>query len=278
MSQDFADKFATTGNFRTHYIEAGSGEPLLLIHGGGAGADARGNWRGSMKLFADAGFHAIAYDMVGFGLSDAPDPERFTYSQNARIEQLIALIEALQFKRVSIVGNSMGGATALGVAMRRPELLKKLVLMGSAGLSHDTGAPHTALSAIMNYDFTVAGMERVVEALTHPGFPRSPELIAHRYALSINPAVRKAYQAIMAWVKQNGGLFYPDSDIAAVKVETLVVNGKDDRVVPITAGYRFLELLENSSGYFIPHCGHWAMIEHPQLFAEIATQFLKRGR
>lgn len=278
MTQEFADKFASTGGFRTHYIEAGSGEPLLLIHGGGAGADARGNWRGSMALFADAGFHAIAYDMVGFGLSDAPDPEGFTYSLNARIDQLIAFIEALQFKRVSIVGNSMGGATALGVAMRRPDLFNKLVLMGSAGLSHGTGAPQTALSAIINYNFTVEGMERVVAALTHPGFVPAPDLITYRYQLSINPAVRKAYQATMGWVKQNGGLFYPDSDIAAVKVQTLVVNGKDDRVVPMSEGYRFLELLENSSGYFIPHCGHWAMIEHPALFAEIATQFLKRGR
>jgi pimeloyl-ACP methyl ester carboxylesterase len=274
MAQQFADKFATTGSYRTRYIEAGSGEPLLLIHGGGAGADSQGNWGESISLFAEAGFRAIAYDMVGFGKSDAPDPETFAYSQSDRIDQLIAFIEALGFDKVSVIGNSMGGATGLGVAMRRPKLLKKLVLMGSAGLSHQTGGP---LSAMINYDFTVEGMERIVTALTHPGFALSPERVAYRHQLSINPGVRKAYSAITGWVKQNGGLHYDESDIAPVKTEILVVNGKDDKVVPIDQGYRFLELLENSSGYFIPHCGHWAMIEHPVLFAEIATQFLKRA-
>lgn len=273
MAQDFADKFVETGGFRTHYIEAGSGEPLLLIHGGGAGADARGNWSESIPLFVAAGFRTIAYDMVGFGKSDAPDPETFAYSQSDRIDQLIAFIEALGFASVCIIGNSMGGATALGLAMRRPELLRKLVLMGSAGLSQQTGGP---LSAMINYDFTIPGMERIVEALTHPGFAMSAERVAYRHELSIDPAVQKAYKATTAWVKQNGGLHYAESEIAPIKTETLVVNGKDDKVVPMAEGYRFLELLENSSGYFIPHCGHWAMIEHPVLFAEITVQFLKR--
>ncbi|WP_454834439.1 alpha/beta fold hydrolase [Pseudomonas lini] len=271
--QKLAGKFVQTGSYRTHYIESGEGEPLILIHGGGAGADARGNWAGSVSFYVEAGFRAIAYDMVGFGRSDAPSPESFDYSQDDRIDQLISFIEALGLEKVSIIGNSMGGATTLGVAMRRPELLKKIVLMGSAGLSHLTGG---ALSAIVNYDFSLLGMERVVASLTHSGFEVPPEFVAYRHQLSIAPAVQSAYKATLAWIKQNGGLHYPEDAVMAVKVESLVVNGKDDKVVPLSEGYRFLELLENSSGYFIPHCGHWAMIEHPALFSEVAIQFLKR--
>jgi pimeloyl-ACP methyl ester carboxylesterase len=263
-----------TGDYNTNFIEAGKGEPLILIHGGGAGADARGNWKGSLPLFAEAGFRVIAYDMVGFGDSDAPDPANFTYDQDARITQLIAFLDALGLERANIVGNSMGGATALGVAMRRPERLKKLVLMGSAGLSHQTTG---ALSAILNYDFTVPGMQRVIEALTHSDYSPPPEFVAYRHALSVRPNVQAAYKAIMGTIKAAGGLFYPEEDVARVKVETLVVNGKDDKVVPMSEGYRFLELLENSTGCFLPRCGHWAMIEHPQLFAEITSFFLKRS-
>lgn len=269
-----ADKFVTTGSFRTHYLEAGAGKPLILIHGGGAGADARGNWAGCISHFVEAGFHVIAYDIFGFGQSDCPDPANFVYSMEARADQLIALIEALSFDKVCVIGNSMGGATTLGVAMKRPDLLEKIVLMGSAGLSHNSAGP---LSAIINYDFTVEGMERVVEALTHPGYAVDRKMVEYRHKLTLDPSIQEGYKATLAWIKQNHGLIYSDEELSGIKTETLVVNGKDDKVAPIEDGYKFLELLENSSGYFIPHCGHWAMIEHPKLFSEIAVQFLKRS-
>ena len=76
----------------------------------------------------------------------------------------------------------------------------------------------------------------------------------------------------MGWVRENG-LHYPDELIAAVKTRTLVVNGKEDKVVPIGQAFEFLTLLENSTGYLIPHCRHWAMIEYPQLFAKACIDF-----
>jgi len=90
-----ASQFVDTCGYRTHYIESGSGRPLILVHGGGAGADARGNWeRFSMPLFS-ASFRTIAYDMVGFGYTDAPSPDDFVYNPESRVAQLIAFIEAL---------------------------------------------------------------------------------------------------------------------------------------------------------------------------------------
>ena len=80
----------------------------------------------------------------------------------------------------------------------------------------------------------------------------------------------------MAWIGQQGGLFYPAEDIARVKTQTLVVNGKEDLVVPLSCAYKFLELLENSRGYLIPHVGHWVMIEAPEEFAELVKRFLDR--
>ncbi|MEJ0024910.1 MAG: alpha/beta hydrolase [Rhizomicrobium sp.] len=269
-------KSIRTGDYNTNFIESGAGEPLILIHGAGPGADARGNWKGSLPLFAAAGFRAMAYDMVGFGDSDAPDPARFDYGQNARFQQLLAFLDALGLESANIVGNSMGGATALGVAMRHPERLRKLVLMGSAGLSNPQPSP--ALMALAQYDFTVAGMKKVVEALTHPDFAAPPELISYRHALSMRPQLQAAFKALLdAGAARTGGGMYQDEDVARCKVETLVVNGKDDKVVPMSQGYRFIQLLENSTGYFIPHCGHWAMIERPRLFADVTSSFLKRS-
>ena len=79
----------------------------------------------------------------------------------------------------------------------------------------------------------------------------------------------------MGWVKEQKGLHYEHDFIAKMKCPTLVVNGKDDQVVPFSNAVKFLELIDNSWGYVIPHCGHWAMLEYPADFASATTRFLQ---
>ena len=263
-------QFVKTGTFNTSYFEAGHGAPVLLIHGGGAGADSFGNWKVCFPLFANR-MHTYAMDMVGFGQSDAPDPAQFSYTQEARNDQAIAFIEAIGCGPIDIVGNSMGGATALGVAMKRPDLVKSIVLMGSGGLNTSMNA---ALEPVIHYDYTLDGMRKIVAVLANPKLEMSEELLQYRYQLSIDKGRMASYRATMQWVRDNGGLRYEESAIAAVKTRCLVFAGKDDLVVPLKENVRFLELLENSTGYFLPHCRHWAMMEYPELFAKVVMDFL----
>ncbi|ACK50424.1 alpha/beta hydrolase fold protein [Methylocella silvestris BL2] len=267
----YESKFIKTGAFTTHYFEAGSGDPVLLIHGGGAGADSWGNWAVCFPMFAER-MRVIAMDMVGFGRSDAPDPSLFSYTQDARNDQAIAFIEALGCESIHIVGNSMGGATALGVAMKRPDLVRSIVLMGSGGLNHELSA---ALAPVVNYDDTFEGMRKIVAVLANPDLEMPEELLRYRYELSIDPARKAAYKATMGWVKQRGGLHYEEREVAAVKTRCLVFAGKDDLVIPMKENVRFLELLENSTGYFLPHCRHWAMMEYPEIFTNVVIYFLQ---
>src|SRR5690606_24648192 len=130
-------------------------KPLLLLHGGGAGADSVGNWSESIKILS-ANHRVIAPDMVGFGKTDKPSPDHYVYDQNGRNKHIIAFIEALGLAKTSVVGNSMGGATALGVALQRPDLLDRIVLMGSAGLPIPP-VPSPNLLHTLNYDFTFDG-------------------------------------------------------------------------------------------------------------------------
>lgn len=268
----WASHFVDLSGIRTHYVESGeAGAPtLVLLHGGGAGADSVGNWRQAMPLLA-RDFRVLAMDLVGFGRTGKPDPSQYAYSQQDRNAHLAEFITALGLEPAILVGNSMGGATALGVAMERPHLVRALVLMGSAGLN---ARITESLKPIVYYDFTRAGMERLVAALTAPGFKADEELIDRRYELSVEPDTRLAYQATMKWIQDQGGLFYPEDALRAVTVPTLVVNGKDDRVVPLANAFRMLELLHNSWGYILPHCGHWAMIEAPQEFALATRDFV----
>lgn len=273
LARTLPSAFADTCGYRTHYIEAGAGKPLLLIHGGGAGADARGNWEHLAMPLLAASRRAIAIDMVGFGASDAPDPEGFDYGPESRVDQLIAFIEALDLGPLDIVGNSMGGRTTLAAAIRRPDLVGDIVLMGSAGVDRSMGG---ALAALTEYDFTYAGMERIVRALTNDHFVPDPAMVEYRLQLSCQPAQAKAFGATMKALKARSGLWIEDADIASVKHRVLVLNGKNDKVVPLAHAYKFLDLLPNSTAILLPHCGHWAMIEHPNAFANIVNAFLQK--
>ena len=254
----------------THYYEAGAGEALILLHGGGAGADSFGNWRGCLARFAEH-YHVYAVDMIGFGCTDKPDPEHYSYTQQARNQHIVAVIETLGLASVNLIGNSMGGCTSMGVAIERPDLVNKLVLMGSAGVR----APITdELKSIMNYDYTTDGMVRIVRGLTNPEFRFDEELVNYRHGLSIQDDTRQAYNAVMGWIREQGGLYYEEDYIARVTQETLVVNGKLDKVVPLSSAYKLLELINNSWGYIIPGCGHWAMIEKPAQFIAASLSFL----
>jgi 2-hydroxy-6-oxo-6-(2'-aminophenyl)hexa-2,4-dienoate hydrolase len=263
-------KFVDARGIRTHYYEAGKGKPLVLLHGGGAGADSYGNWRGCLRAFAEH-FHTFAVDMVGFGNTQKPDPASYTYTQAGRVEHIIATIEALGLRDVNLIGNSMGGITSMGVSIERPDLVNSLILMGSAGVR----APISdELKSIMNYDYTPEGMRKIVRGLTNPDFRVDEDMVSYRHALSVEPGTRAAYGAIMGWLREQGGLYYPEDYMRRVSKKTLVVNGKLDLVVPISCAYRLLELIEHSWGYIIPHCGHWAMIEQPEDFARATLGFL----
>lgn len=257
------------GGVPTFYLEYGNGAPVVLIHGGGAGADSYGNWRDVIPTLAGK-FRVIAVDMLGFGRSGKPADD-FVYSQQARIDHLSAFLTALDLKGAALVGNSMGGATAIGVAVEHPELVGKLVLMGSAGL---VTALHDDLKPVVNYDFTRDGMVRLIRALTTPDFVIDEEMVDYRVALATEPETRRAYAAAMGWIQQQRGLYYAEDFIARVRQPTLVVNGKLDKVVPVANAYKFLELIPQSWGCILPECGHWAMIEHPAVFAEIASRFI----
>lgn len=257
---------------RTHYIEAGQGPALILIHGGGSGADAWGNWRACIGPYAER-FRVIAVDMPGFGESDRPDPAEFDYGQTMRNRHMASFIEAVGGGEAQfVIGNSMGGATALGVTIERPELVRKLVLMGAAGLDVSNPDP-AAKKALSAYDYTPEGMRKLVSVLAGSKFEIDDEMVVYRHALTMRPGARAAMAAIHNRLKDDP-MTYPPARIASVTCPTLVVGGKEDQVAVLARTYGYLDLIPNSWGFILPHVGHWVMIEAPEVFVAITTAFL----
>ena len=272
MSQ-YESRYIDAGGIRTHYIEAGRGEPLVLVHGGGPGADGYGNWHACLPGFAE-NFHTICVDMLGFGNTEKPDPGSFTYSQDARTRHMAGFVEALDIGKASMIGNSMGGLTSMCTSIERPDLVDKLVLMGPAGIRSSGQAG--AIAPLLAYDGTVAAMRKVIGALTNKDYEMDEALLHYRVKRSNDPAARKAQSAAMAWIREQHGLHIEDDSIRKVSAPTLVVGGKNDPIVTPADIFKLLELIENSRGYLIPWCGHWVMMEYPEEFVEVCTRFIKR--
>ena len=274
MVNNYENKFVDAGGIRTRYVEAGEGHPVILIHGGGAGADGPSNWGGCLPLYAPH-VRAIAPDMVGFGETDQPDPDEFEYTQATRTEHIINFIDALGLEKVSLIGNSMGGSTAFGVALARPDLVSHLVLMGAAVnmTSQDMHDNRPKLAPVLAYDGTPGGMRTIIDHLTYSYEP-SDELVEYRYKASVRPAAQAAYKAIMSWVGRNG-LAYSDEEFASIQAPTLVVSGKNDIMIPVEKMYQLIGQIPGAWGYIIPNCGHWVMVEYPREFTDVTLRFIQ---
>jgi 2-hydroxy-6-oxo-6-(2'-aminophenyl)hexa-2,4-dienoate hydrolase len=266
------DRFIDAGGIRTHYFDEGRGPVLLLLHGGGAGTDAWANWRGAIPRLATE-FRVLAIDMLGFGRTDKPDPAKFVYSQEARTNHVAAFIEALGLGKVNLIGNALGGFTALALAIARPELIEKLVLMGSAALRTER---NEALHPVETYTPSRENMERLMTSMVSPGFRIDPELIDYRLKLTLDPEIMAANRATVKWIAGQGGLFIRNEDeITRVRHKTLILAGRNDRIQPPQNHWRLWHLIENSWLHLVADCGHWVMIERPDEFCALIRWFVR---
>jgi 4,5:9,10-diseco-3-hydroxy-5,9,17-trioxoandrosta-1(10),2-diene-4-oate hydrolase len=148
VDAEATSRYAQTAMMRLHYHEAGPADlggtgpggdlPVVLLHGGGPGASAWSNFGRNLPVFA-ARFRALMPDQPGFGRSAAPpvDGNYFTFSARA----LASLLDELGIERVHLVGNSLGGGTAVRFALDYPDRAGRLALMGPGGLSLNVFAP-----------------------------------------------------------------------------------------------------------------------------------------
>ncbi|OAJ52048.1 alpha/beta hydrolase [Paraburkholderia ginsengiterrae] len=260
-------RFVDVDGIKTHYIEKGTGRPLVLLHGGGAGADGWGNWRGCIDAYAEH-FRVLVPDMPGFGRTGKPSPDTYDYSQDGRNRHLAGFLDALEIRSTSLIGNSMGGATALGLAINSPERVQKLVLMGSAGLDIANPDP-TYIKKLQAYDFTLDGMQQIMTTMTGSSHVVDPALVQYRHEIMQNADAQVAIRSIV-----RSKLAYTHEQIASVSAPTLVVGGKEDKVAVLARTYGYLELIRQAWGIVVPEAGHWVMIEAPEAFVRMTLTFL----
>lgn len=256
----------------TNYLETGAGEPLVFIHGSGPGVTAYANWRLTLPILGRE-FHCYAPDMVGFGFTERP--EGISYGLQTWVDQLLGFLDALGLSRVCLVGNSFGGAVALRFAVTHPDRVRRLVLMGSVGVPF----PITeALDAVWGYEPSLDAMRRMLDHFAHSRELVTDELAHVRYEASIRPGFQESFAAMFPAPRQRwvDALSTPDEQIATVTQPTLIVHGRDDKVIPLSTSLRLHELIDDSDLHVFGRCGHWTQIERSAPFTALVSEFLQR--
>lgn len=259
-----------TGGFSTNFHDQGEGFPLLLVHGSGPGVSAWANWRGVIPALAKA-HRVVAPDMVGFGFTERPSD--FHYCLDNWVAQLIALMDKLDIDQADIIGNSFGGAVALATCIKHPERVRKLVLMGSVGISF---ALSPGLDAVWGYTPSVENMRQLMDLFAWDRTLVNDELAALRYQASIRPGVQESYASMFPSPRQRwvDALASDESDIRAIRKATLIIHGRNDQVIPLATSLTLGEWIEGAELHVFGHCGHWTQIEKNQRFIELVTAFL----
>lgn len=261
-----------TGEFKTNYHDLGNGYPVVLLHGSGPGVTAWANWNKLFPLWKDD-FRVIAPDMAGFGFTQRlEDP---VYNMNAWVQQTIDLFDALKIEKANLVGNSFGGALALTMAIKYPERINKLVLMGSMGVSF----PLTyGLDQVWGYTPSLANMEELLELFTYDHSFATKDLIKTRYESSMQPGFQESFSAMFPAPRQRSveSMAGNQDYIRNIPHDTLIIHGREDRVIPLENSLLLNKLIVNSQLHVFGKCGHWTQIEHTEEFAQLVGDFFKR--
>lgn len=256
---------------RIHYHEAGSGQPVIFLHGAGAGASGYSNFKGNYPAFAAAGFRAIVPDLPGYGLSSKPDLEQ--YDLDLFIRGLKGLVDALGLRDVVLLGNSLGGAVALGYALAYPDDVSRLILMAPGGVEAlDT---YLAMPGVANmfavYQSGQTGVEAMRAVMRMQLFDPSQltdDILAERA-----PIAAMQTQAARSILK------VPDMTARLHELRCPVLGfwGVDDQFNPASGANKLLAHCPAVRVVLVNRCGHWVQVEHRDIFNRTCLDFLQHG-
>jgi pimeloyl-ACP methyl ester carboxylesterase len=259
---------------RVNYIEMGEGPPLVFVHGL---SGCWQNWLENIPHFARSR-RVIAIDLPGFGESELPNEEISMPGYGRFVD---AFLGEIGVDRASIVGNSMGGFIAAEVAVSHPERVDKLGLVSAAGVM-TVGPAQLTVASRLARSFNAGsarvlarrhslvrrrGMRKVVlyGIVTHPELLQ-PELVYEIASGGGKPGFMDAFKAVLDYDFRDR--------LPEISVPTLIVWGRNDRVVPVSGAYAYEKLISGSRRVIFEETGHVPMLERPARFNELVEEFI----
>jgi len=258
-----------------HYNEAGSGEVVIMLHGGGPGASGWSNYSRNFGPFVEAGYRVILMDCPGFNKSDPVVIEEPRGHYNAKAVK--GLLDALGIQKAHLVGNSMGGGTALAFALEYPDRLDKMILMGPGSGGQSLMMPMPLEGIKLMYGLyrnpSLEGLKRMVEVFVYDASKMTEELIQGRWTnMMRNDGLHlKNFTTSIA----KGMLADLSPHFSKIQAKTLITWGRDDRFLPLDHGLKMVFGIPDARLHVFSKCGHWAQWEHAEPFNRLVIDFLK---
>jgi pimeloyl-ACP methyl ester carboxylesterase len=259
------------------YTASGAGPCLMLLHGGGPGASGVSNFAQNLPALSRH-FRVIVPDQPGYGRSAKVIPPASEARSAYGARKLIGLLDHLGIRTAHVVGNSLGGRTALMMALTHPERIGRLVLMGPGGgsLSLLSPEPSEGMKVLQNFysppGASLARMQALIEVMMYDPSKAPPGLANARYEAAMAPESKEFFQHYFT-VK---GAREPElwRDLEKVAHRTLLIWGRDDRVIPLDGAFILLRRMPDARLHVFPRCGHWAQLEWQEEFDRLVTDFL----
>jgi pimeloyl-ACP methyl ester carboxylesterase len=284
MNADVTDRSAIVDGYRLGYLTAGDaeiGRTVLLLHGGIVDA-AHLSWGAAIDALAEE-HRVIGLDMLGYGASEIPDIE---YTTALHVDVVEAFLDAIDVDRATVVGTSLGGGVALGLALQAPERVDRLVLADSFGLGRElsNGDLSYALARLPTLNKLSIALLRRDERLARAslgGIVKDPTsipeaLVEDFYAQLQRPGVGRAFRRWRANEVTRAGYrtVYVDR-LSEIDHPTLVLHGGEDDLFPPRWAERAADRLPEADLRIFEDCGHWLPREKPAECNEAIAAFLR---
>lgn len=242
---------------------------VVFIHGSGPGASGWSNFKHNIAGFQAGGFRCLVYDQWGYGRTDKPTD--IDHTLDFFVEGLTALLDALDLTRVTLVGNSLGGAVALGMALAQPERVSKLILMAPGGIeSRECYFAMEGIQTMVKHpmgspDFTKEVLAKLLNLLVFNPSTIDQELVDERW---------ETLQGQNAHVLATMAIPDLSPELARIQQPTLVFWGTEDKFCPAQGVWKILNSGGPVQAEVLNRCGHWVMSEYPERFNRSCLEFL----
>lgn len=279
LTHDGTSATVQTDKGELHYHVAGDGPPLLLLHGSGPGVSGWANYAGNLPVFAEH-FTTYVLDFPGFGKSYASDGNPMMAALPATVD----FLDAMSLGPVPVVGNSMGGNIAAGLAAHHPDRVSRLVTIGGVGVPVFSASPPEGIKLLMQFvaDPTRERLMEWMVSMVYDTAILTEEFVEMRWKTASDPAaladVKKLFSvgSMSAMTDRASQSNRAVDTMTKIKAPTLLTWGRDDRVTPLDSCLLPMRLIEKCELHVFYDCGHWAMIERKAEFENVVLSYLLR--